>query len=89
MKIDELDVVCLKQNKGNLPCGAFGTVVYVHDGGEGFEVEFIKDEKTVALLTLEPTDIEKYMPPPLLSCSIDLDPKAKNAFRTFDERMAA
>lgn len=86
MKINELDIVSLKNQKGILPCGALGTVVYVHNGGEGFEVEFIKDEKTIALLTLDFDEVEKYISPPLLSHCSDLDPKL-NATRIFDVKM--
>ena len=88
MENNELDIVSLKKQMGILPCGALGTVVYVHNGGEGFEVEFIKEGKTIALLTLDLDEVEKYIFPPLLSHCSDLDPKL-NATRIFDERMAA
>lgn len=57
-----LDTVVLTHDlKGReLKKGDMGAVVQIYDGGEAFEVEFITaNGKTVALLTLNPSDIRK------------------------------
>lgn len=60
--MNELDTVVLTHDildKG-LKEGDMGAVVQVYDGGKAFEVEFVTaDGKTVALLTLKPSDIRK------------------------------
>lgn len=60
--MNELDTIVLThdiKNRG-LKEGDMGAVVQVYDGGEAFEVEFVTAEgKTVALLTLHPSDIRK------------------------------
>jgi len=60
--MNELDTVVLThdiKDKG-LKEGDMGAIVQVYDGGEAYEVEFVTAEgKTVALLTLKPTDIRK------------------------------
>ena len=51
----EHDCVVLTQDllEEGLKAGDLGTVIHVHKGGEGFEVEFIAlDGETVAVVTL-------------------------------------
>lgn len=58
--IKELDAVVLTCDlpEHRLARGDVGTVVLVHNGGSGFEVEFVGyDGHTVALLTLEPNQV--------------------------------
>jgi hypothetical protein len=58
--IRELDGIVLKTDlpQYGLKPGDVGTVVLVHDGGAGYEVEFISpDGKTFAVTTLSATDI--------------------------------
>lgn len=53
--IRELDTVILKADlpEQGLKQGDVGTVVMVHRGGEGFEVEFVAlDGETIAVVTL-------------------------------------
>jgi len=53
--IRELDDVILNCDlpKNGLTCGDIGTVVLVHNGGEGYTVEFTTlDGETVAVVTL-------------------------------------
>lgn len=60
--MNELDTVVLNHDlKGRgLKKGDMGAVVQVYDDGEAFEVEFVTASgKTVALLTLNPSDIRK------------------------------
>jgi len=60
--IKELDSVVLKENvtKYNLAKGDIGTVVLVHNDGEGYEVEFITlGGETIAVTTLFPSQIRK------------------------------
>jgi uncharacterized protein YodC (DUF2158 family) len=42
-----LDVVTLKEDDPvtGVPKGAIGTVVYIHDGGEAYTVEFIDEDR--------------------------------------------
>ena len=58
--IKELDAVALTKDfpAHGLKCGDVGTTVLVHEHGAAFEVEFVGyDGHTVALLTLEHTDV--------------------------------
>ncbi len=58
--IHELDSVVLTKDIKNLKLarGDIGTVVLVHNGGEGYEVEFMTlDGDTVAVTTLFPSQI--------------------------------
>jgi len=58
--IHELDSVVLTKDIKNLKLarGDIGTVVLVHNGGEGYEVEFMTlDGVTVAVTTLFPSQI--------------------------------
>ena len=60
--MNELDTVVLTHDiQGHgLKEGDMGAVVQVYNAGKAFEVEFITAEgKTVALLTLNPSDIRK------------------------------
>jgi len=53
--MNELDTVVLTEDipNANLTAGDVGTVVLIHDGGKGYEVEFTTLEgDTVAVLTL-------------------------------------
>ena len=53
--IRELDRVVLtkRMEKLNLEAGDIGTIVLVHEGGKGFEVEFVKlDGETYAVTTV-------------------------------------
>lgn len=53
--IKEHDCVVLTENlpEENLEAGDIGTVVHIHDGGAGFEVEFMTlTGETVAIVTL-------------------------------------
>ncbi len=54
--IRELDtvVLCEDVSEAGLASGDVGTVVLVHAGGEGYEVEFVTlDGQTVGVVTLE------------------------------------
>jgi hypothetical protein len=56
MMIDELDTVILTADipEARLKAGDVGTVVYVHKGGKGFEVEFMTlDGDTFAVATVD------------------------------------
>jgi hypothetical protein len=58
--IQELDIVSLTHDipEESLKKGDTGTVVYCHGNGAAFEVEFIdSDGMTIAVLTLEPSEI--------------------------------
>ena len=58
--IRELDLVVLTRDISahGLQRGDVGTVVHTYQDGHAFEVEFVTAEgTTVAVLTLEPTDI--------------------------------
>ena len=57
---DELDTVVLNKNieKYGLKKGDIGAIVHIYKGGKALEVEFIKATgKTVAVLTLNPSDV--------------------------------
>jgi hypothetical protein len=58
--IDELDLVVLKRDlpTERLAAGDVGTVVLVHQQGEGYEVEFTTlSGDTVAVVTLDASDV--------------------------------
>ena len=58
--LQELDTVVLTHNVENhgLKEGDIGAVVHCYQDGQGFEVEFVTAEgKTIALLTLTPSDV--------------------------------
>lgn len=58
----ELDRVILNKNihESNLEKGDIGTVVMIHNGGEGYEVEFITlDGQTLTVETLKASDIRE------------------------------
>jgi len=58
--IQELDTVVLTHDidQHALKAGDIGAVVYVHEAGKAYEVEFVTAEgQTVALLTLSSNDI--------------------------------
>ncbi len=60
--IHELDSVVLKEDirSLNLEKGDLGTVVFVHNNGEGYEVEFVTlDGDTIAVATLLPSQIRR------------------------------
>lgn len=57
---EELDIVVLTHSieKHGLKKGDIGTVVHVYNNGDSIEAEFITAKgKTVAVLTLNPSDI--------------------------------
>lgn len=57
---EELDTIVLNRNieKNGLKKGDVGTIVHVYEEGKALEVEFITAKgKTVAVLTLTPSDI--------------------------------
>lgn len=61
---EELETVVLTHaiKEHNLKKDDIGTVVHVYDGGKVIEVEFITAKgKTVAVLTLTPTDIRSMV----------------------------
>ena len=56
----ELDFAVLKKdvNKARLERGDLGTVLFVHDAGKAYEVEFITGGgNTLAVLTLDAADL--------------------------------
>ena len=58
--IKEHDCVVLLQDlsKDGLKAGDIGTVVHIHKGGAGYEVEFMTpDGETVAVVTLLPSQL--------------------------------
>jgi len=58
--IAELDDVILERDlpRHGLTRGDIGTVVLVHDGGQGYEVEFTAlDGETIAVVTLPAGDV--------------------------------
>jgi hypothetical protein len=60
MMIEELDVIVLTEDlpEHGLQAGDIGTVVLIHDGGRGYEVEFMTlDGETVAVTSLYPHQI--------------------------------
>ena len=57
---EELDTVVLNKNidSYNLKKGDIGALVHVYEEGKAFEVEFVTAKgKTVAVLTLTPSDV--------------------------------
>lgn len=52
--INELDVVALEQVPPgeSLSAGQVGTVVYVHENGQAFEVEFIVEPRRSVVVTV-------------------------------------
>jgi hypothetical protein len=60
--IKELDTVILTRDlpQHGLKRGDIGAVVMVHGDGEAFDVEFVAmDGQTIALETLQPTDVRR------------------------------
>ena len=50
-----------------LSCGDIGTIVHIHDGRNGYEVEFLNGSgHTVALITLGAADVRPSGPDELL-----------------------
>ena len=63
--INELDRVVLTKpvSKLGLEPGDVGTVVLVHEGGKGFEVEFVRlDGETYAVTTLTAAHVRPIAP---------------------------
>jgi len=63
--INEHDCVVLTQDLAGegLTAGDIGTVVHIHPGGEGFEVEFMTlAGETVAIVTLLPPQLRAIAP---------------------------
>ncbi len=59
--IRELDVVALMTEipDDGLAAGQTGTVVYVHEGGKAFEVEFILEPRRSVVATVEQVNLLK------------------------------
>ena len=58
--MNELDVVILAEDllERGLREGDVGTIVFVHDGGAAYEVEFVTlDGETVGVLTLQAAQV--------------------------------
>jgi len=58
--IREHDCVVLTADllEENLQAGDIGTVIHIHNGGEGYEVEFMTlDGETVAIASLHPAQL--------------------------------
>ena len=65
MMINEHDVVVLTEDvpDARLEAGDIGTVVHVHAGGAGYEVEFMTlAGKTMAVVTLLPAQVRPIQP---------------------------
>jgi Domain of unknown function (DUF4926) len=63
MTFEEYEVVRLRRSIPSSPVavGAIGAIVAVYDGGRAYEVEFCGEGGvTLALLTLEAADLEKF-----------------------------
>lgn len=45
----ELSMVRLINTRNGVPAGTLGTVVYVYNGGEGYEVEFVVGDTSIVL----------------------------------------
>ena len=61
----ELDSVVLKHDlpEYGLEQGDIGTIVLVHQGGKGYEIEFVTlDGETVAVVTLSASQIRQAVP---------------------------
>ena len=58
MKEHDRCILTKEVPESNLKPGDIGVVVCVHGSGEGYEVEFMStDGNTIAVLTLEATDV--------------------------------
>jgi hypothetical protein len=59
--LNELDVVALVSPvpEHGLPVGQTGTIVYVHRGGEAYEVEFPLEPRRSVVTTVKPDQIIK------------------------------
>ena len=59
--IIELDIVALTepQPQQGLLLGQTGTVMFVHEGGRAFEVEFILEPRRAVVATLRPEQLLK------------------------------
>ena len=65
MTIKEHDCVVLTQDvsEAGLEAGDIGTVVHVHAGGSGYEVEFMTlAGRTLAVVTLQPRQMRAIQP---------------------------
>ena len=65
----ELDLAALKQGLPavGLEAGDVGTVVFVHDHGKAYEVEFVAaDGRTLAVETLRADQLEPFAGPQIL-----------------------
>ena len=63
--IQEHDCVVLTQDMpdSGLTAGDIGTVIHIHSGGEGYEVEFMTlAGETVAVITLLPPQVRAISP---------------------------
>jgi len=59
--IKEHDIVELLEDVPEIPLfvGDGGTVVHIYNQGEAYEVEFFRDNKTIAVKTMLPHQIKK------------------------------
>jgi len=67
--LEELDLAALKQDLPavGLEAGDVGTVVFVHDHGKAYEVEFVAaDGRTLADETLRADQLEPFTGPQIL-----------------------
>ncbi|MDQ7012626.1 MAG: DUF4926 domain-containing protein [Planctomycetota bacterium] len=62
-KINELDVIALLRDipEHDLRAGQTGTVVYVHNDGEAYEVEFPLHPRKSAIETVKAADLLKLL----------------------------
>jgi hypothetical protein len=63
--MQEHDIVVLQDDgaEHGLRAGDIGTVVLVHEGGKGYEVEFVTlDGQTVAVVTLDADQVRPIAP---------------------------
>ena len=69
MMLKEHALVVLESDSADekLSCGDIGTIVHIHDGGNGYEVEFVDGSGyTVAPITLGAADVRPIGPDELL-----------------------
>ena len=62
-RLREHDRVILLTEMEQLPPGAVGTIVHVHDGGAAYEVEFVRSHTRSAVVTLEERQV-RLLPTP-------------------------
>ena len=63
--INELDQVVLREDipESGLKAGDVGTVVLIHQGGKGFELEFVAlDGETIAIVSVSAVQVRPVKP---------------------------